>query len=131
MAGICKSFALSCRAKRLAWATSSPDFPVVAPSGRPEGVGPNTDACEEMALREAAQVAGVNIFDAPFVHDAGRDVPSVDKVAQPLSRERVYLVVVSGHVVRNEKARTGDGLGVVGWWGGGVVGFTIAVSASG
>ena len=105
MAGICKSFALSCRAKRLAWATSSPDFPVVTPSGRPEGMGPDANACEEMALGESTQVAGVDIFDAPFVHDARRDVPSVDEIAQPLSRERVYLVVVSGgHGSRNEKA---------------------------
>ena len=31
-------------------------------------------------------------------------MPGVDEVAQPLSRERVYLVVVSGHGSRNEKA---------------------------
>ena len=32
-------------------------------------------------------------------------MPGVDEVAQPLSRERVYLVVVSGgHGARNEKA---------------------------
>lgn len=33
-------------------------------------------------------------------------MPGVDEVAQPLSRERVYLVVVSGHGSRNEKAPT-------------------------
>ena len=40
-------------------------------------------------------------------------MPGVDEVAQPLSRERVYLVVVSGHGSRNEKPRSVAGLGVV------------------
>lgn len=58
---------------------------------------PDTNAGEEMALGEVAQVAGVDIFNTPFVHDARRDVPGVDEVSQPLSRVGVDLVVVSGH----------------------------------
>ncbi|MGY8599724.1 hypothetical protein L0939_21840 [Paracidovorax citrulli] len=35
-----------------------------------------------MALRESAQIVGVNILGAPFVHHSGRDVPGSDEVAQ-------------------------------------------------
>ena len=94
MAGICKSFALSCRAKRLAWATSSPDFPVVAPSGRPEGMGPNANACEEMALGIASQLAWAHIFDAALVNVAWGDVSCSDEVAEPLGGIRFDFVVV-------------------------------------
>ena len=40
-------------------------------------------------------------------------MPGVDEVAQPLSRERVYFVVVSGHGSRNEKPRSVAGLWIV------------------
>lgn len=47
----------------------------------------------------------MDIFDAPGVNDAWGDVAGVDEVAQPLSRVRVYFVVVGGHGSRNRKTR--------------------------
>lgn len=58
---------------------------------------PDANAGEKVALREAAQVAGVDIFDTPFIHIAGRDVAGLDQVAQPLSGCRVNFVVVGSH----------------------------------
>jgi len=55
-----KSGSLSGGAEGLAWARSGPDGAVVGPPGEAEGVGPSGDACEEMALDEAAQVVGLN-----------------------------------------------------------------------
>lgn len=40
-------------------------------------------------------------------------MPSVDEIAQPLSRERVYLVVVSGGHGSKKEPRSVAGLGVV------------------
>jgi hypothetical protein len=60
-------------------------------------VRPDTDAGEEVALREPLEVARLNVRDAPLVNLARRDVPGVDQVAEPLSGERVELVVVGGH----------------------------------
>ena len=39
----------------------------------------------------------MDIFDTPFVHDAGRDMPGIDQVSQPLGGIRVNFVVVSGY----------------------------------
>jgi hypothetical protein len=51
---VIKPSSLACRAERLARTGTSPNRSVVTPSGRPEGMGPDANACEEMALREAA-----------------------------------------------------------------------------
>lgn len=50
-----------------------------------------------MALGEASEVNGSNIFNAPFIHFARRNVAGLDQVAQPLGGEGVYLVVVGSH----------------------------------
>ncbi len=94
---VIKPSSFACRGERLARTGASPNRSIVAPSGRPKGVGPHSNAGEEMALGEASQVAGENILDAPFIHDAGRDEPGVDQVAQPLRGIGVDLVVVRGH----------------------------------
>jgi hypothetical protein len=51
---VIKPSSFACRAERLARTGTSPNRSVVAPSGRPEGMGPNANACEEMALGESA-----------------------------------------------------------------------------
>lgn len=51
------------RAERLAWAGAGPDRPVIRPSGEAEGVGPDPDPSEEIALGEAGEVARLDIFD--------------------------------------------------------------------
>ena len=66
-----------------------------------------------MALLKAAEVAWVNIFDAPFVYFAGCDVSGGYQVAKPLGGEWVNLVVVSRHIPsgRNSPGLRGCGLG--------------------
>jgi hypothetical protein len=49
------------RAEGLAGAGAGPDFAVVGPSGESEGVAPDSDASEEVALPEASEVIGSNI----------------------------------------------------------------------
>ena len=53
---VVKAFALSGGAVGLAGAASGPDGPVVGPSGKAEGVGPDADPGEEVALGITAQV---------------------------------------------------------------------------
>ena len=48
-------------AEGLAGAASGPDFPVVRPARLPEGVAPDPDAGEEVALPVASEVVGPNI----------------------------------------------------------------------
>jgi len=93
-----KPSAFACRAERLARTGTGPNRSVVAPSGLSEGVAPHANACEKVALGETSKVAGVNIFYSPFIHNAGRDVPGVNQVAQPLGGRRVNLVVIGRHV---------------------------------
>jgi hypothetical protein len=47
-----------------------------------------------MALRKPGKVSWHNILDAPFVHFAGRYVPSLYQFAQPSGGEWINLVVV-------------------------------------
>jgi hypothetical protein len=95
---VIKPSAFACRAERLARTGTSPNRSVVAPAGLSEGVAPHANACEKVALGESAQVAWVNIFYAPFIHNAGRNVPGVNQVAQPLGGRWVNLVVIGRHV---------------------------------
>jgi len=48
-------------AEGLTGTRSCPDFAVVGPSGEPEGVGPDADPGEEVALGEASEIVGSNI----------------------------------------------------------------------
>jgi hypothetical protein len=56
-----KSCPLSGGAEGLTRAGASPDGPVVGPSCETEGVGPDADTGEEVALREFAKIVGSNI----------------------------------------------------------------------
>lgn len=82
-------------AEGLAWAASGPDWPVVRPSGVAQGMGPDADPGEEVALGEFKQVVGSHIGDAPLIYDAISEVAGSYQVAQPLSCIRVDLVVIS------------------------------------
>ncbi len=113
---VIKPSARACRAERLARAGTGPNRSVIGPAGTPQGQAPYSDAGEEVALGESAQVGGVNIFNAPFVHHPWRDVPGSDEVAQPLSRVLIDLVVVSGHGSRNAKGPQRGRRAWV-WWG--------------
>jgi hypothetical protein len=61
MALVVEAFALSGGAERLAGARSGPDGPVVGPSGETEGVGPDADACEEVALGVTVEVRSSHV----------------------------------------------------------------------
>jgi len=94
---VLKPSSSACRAERLARTGTGPNRSIICPAGTPKGERPNSDPGKEVALREAAQVAWVDIFDTPFIHDARRDMAGLDEVSQPLRGVRVELVVVSGH----------------------------------
>jgi hypothetical protein len=81
-------------AKGLAWAGPGPRGAFVWPSSQSKSVGPYANAREEMGLREASNVIGLNLSDAARVHLARRDMPGCDKVPQPLRGEGINLVVV-------------------------------------
>jgi hypothetical protein len=98
MSSIFLASAFACRAERLARTGTSPNRSVVAPSGGSQGMAPNADAGEEVALGETAQVAWVDIFNTPFVNIAGRNVASINQVAQPLGGCWVDFVVVGSHI---------------------------------
>jgi hypothetical protein len=61
MAAIVEAASAPGCAEGLAGAGAGPDFPVVRPPGEPEGVGPDPDAGEEVALPVASEVVGPNI----------------------------------------------------------------------
>jgi hypothetical protein len=60
-------------------------------------VRPDTNAGEEVALRESGKITRADIFDTPFINDAWRDVAGLNQVPQPLGSVWVNLVVIGGH----------------------------------
>jgi hypothetical protein len=80
MALVLDALALACGTERLAGAGAGPDRSVVSPSGEAEGVGPDADACEEVALCEIAQIRSLNAGDAAVVNDAICDQSFLDEV---------------------------------------------------
>lgn len=98
---VSKPASFACRAERLARAGSRPYLPVVRPAGTAQGIRPNSDAGEEMALCESAQFVRFNIFDTSFIYDAGGDEARRHQVAQPLGRIRVDFVVVDSHAAES------------------------------
>lgn len=93
---VLKPKSIACRGERLARTGTGPNRSIICPAGAPKGERPDTDAGEEVALREAAKVAWVDILDTPFIHDTSRNVAGVYQVAQPLRGVWVDFVVISG-----------------------------------
>lgn len=87
----------ACRAERLARTGTGPNRSIIWPAGATKREGPDADACEEVALRETAQIAWVDILDTPFIHDAWRYMAGLYQVAQPLGGVWVNLVVIGEH----------------------------------
>jgi hypothetical protein len=54
--------------ERLARATTCPNRSVIGPSGESEGVTPDADSGEKMALNIWSKVFWRDIFNAPFVY---------------------------------------------------------------
>lgn len=103
---VSKPCAFACRAERLARATAGPDGAVIGPTGAAQGVGPDANAGEEVALSKPGKVSCNDILDAPFIHMAVGDVPATDQFAQPRRGLGVDLVVVGSHAARLRTAST-------------------------
>jgi hypothetical protein len=58
---IIKPASFACRAERLAGTGTGPDRSMIRPSGSTEGIGPDADAGEEMALDESSEFRRSNI----------------------------------------------------------------------
>jgi hypothetical protein len=80
---VSKPCAFACRAERLAWAGSGPDGFVVGPTGLAEGVTPDADSGEEVALSVSQKVIWRDIFNTPFVHIAWCDMPLFYQLPEP------------------------------------------------
>mgnify|MGYP003341845860 FL=1 len=89
----------ACRAERLARTGSGPDGAVIGPSGSTQGVGPDADPCEEVALSKFKKFIWYDIFNAPFIDFARRDVALFDKFAQPCSRLGVVFIIIRRHSI--------------------------------
>jgi hypothetical protein len=85
------------QAKGLAGAGTCPDGPFVAPSRKPERVGPAADPGEEMALPVSGKLLRPDILDPPFIHVPRRQIPRRTKVPEPASGKRVMFVVIDAH----------------------------------
>jgi len=95
--GVVGSFAFACRAEWLAGARARPDFAGVVPSGEAQGVAPNPDAGEEVALRVPDEIDGVDISNGSIINVSRCDKPFTYQISQPRGRERIALVVVGAH----------------------------------
>ena len=62
-----------------------------------QGVGPNSDSGEEVALAVPHKLAWYDILDGSFIDFPRRNVSRLDEFPQPFGGERVYFVVVRGH----------------------------------
>lgn len=71
---VSKPLASACRAERLARTTPCPDGYVVGPSGLSEGVGPDSDAGEEVALSKSMKFVWNDIPYISFINFAVRDM---------------------------------------------------------
>ena len=94
---ISKPIASACRAEWLTRTRSGPYGSVTGPPSKIESKRPAANSREEMALVVASEIGGPDISDIPLVNVARGQTPGSDQIAQPLSRERVDLVIVDGH----------------------------------
>jgi hypothetical protein len=58
---VIKPASFACRAERLAGTGAGPDWSMIGPAGSTEGMGPDADAGEEMALDESSEFRRSNI----------------------------------------------------------------------
>jgi len=94
MSWIVKASSLPGSRKTLTRAGAGPDLSIIRPSGATQGVGPDPDPCEEVALSKSSKVTCCDILDAPRIDFARRDHPGLDQLPEPRSLAPVDLVVV-------------------------------------
>jgi hypothetical protein len=58
---VVERFPFTGRAEGLAGAGACPDFAVVGPSGETQGMAPDADSGEKVALAESSEIIGLNI----------------------------------------------------------------------
>ena len=88
------TLALACCRERLAWTGTGPNRPRIIPPGRAQGVGPDADSGEEVALGVACEVCGLHVDDGSFIYVSGSNQVVGNEVSQPLGCIRIDLVVV-------------------------------------
>jgi len=79
---VIKPSSFACRAERLARTRSCPDGVAVWHSGAAQGVAPDADSSEEVALTVSSKVIWCHVLDASGINVAGGDVAGGDEVAQ-------------------------------------------------
>jgi hypothetical protein len=82
--------------ERLTWAASGPNGSVICHPGKPESVGPSTDASEEVGWA-VPDVGWVEVGDAAALDSSMRDVAPSDECFEPSCGERVILIVERFH----------------------------------
>lgn len=93
MSGIVKAKAFARDREPLTGAGPTPDGAIVFPSGSTQGVAPDSDPGEEMALGKAPVVLWLDIDDRPFIHEPRRYVAGLDQIPRPLTGVGIDLVV--------------------------------------
>jgi hypothetical protein len=105
MALILDSLSFAGGAEGLAGTGTGPNRSAVWPSCKPEGVTPDSDAGEEVALCEPNELIRIEILDASLVHHSGGDESCGDEVAEPLGSIGVDLVVEGSHGSNPKRSR--------------------------
>jgi hypothetical protein len=103
---VSKPFSFACRAERLARTGSCPDWSIVGPSCLPQGIAPDPDPSEEVALSVSHKLDWPYIFNAPFVDVTRGNVARGDQVAKPLRGDGINLVVVRRRLHIDEHSTT-------------------------
>ena len=94
---VVERFAFAGRAEWLAGAGACPYFAFVGPSGESQGVAPDSNAGEEMALGVSAEVIWSDIGDRSFIYiSRGYQILGY-QFAQPGGFLLVELIVIGGH----------------------------------
>jgi hypothetical protein len=93
---------LPCDRNWLAWARAGPDGAIVGPAGEAEGVAPEADPGEEVALGVASEIAGTDIDNASLVNVACGNKSSCGQIAEPPRAEPVVLIVIRAHSTNRE-----------------------------
>ena len=83
----------------LAGAASGPHGAGIVPTGKAQGIAPDSDSRKEVTLRESHKIIWSNIGNAPFINLAWRDEVALDQLAQPCRRKPIDFVVIGGHHV--------------------------------
>lgn len=95
---VVKPSALACRAERLARAACGPDRAIIWPAGAAEGVGPSSDAGEEVDLIKSSKVGWADVLNISFIDYPWCDQPLGDQLAQPSGRLWIdFVVECAGH----------------------------------